>query len=72
MTGLLRSSMLFTMKHARSIALIALLIAAAATLARALIERDRMGVAEYVIGIALVLALVGAALYRSRAVLQSR
>jgi hypothetical protein len=59
-------------KHARSIALIALLIAAAATLARALIVRDRMGAVEYIVGIALALALVAAALYRSRAVLRSR
>ena len=60
------------MKHARSIALIALLIAAAATLARSLILRDRMGAVEYIVGVALAVALVAAALYRSRAVLQKR
>jgi hypothetical protein len=55
-----------------SIILIAVLLAAAVTLIRALIVHDDLGIVEYVGGVVLVFLLLAAAVYRSRVALQSR
>jgi lipid-A-disaccharide synthase-like uncharacterized protein len=46
------------------------MIAAAVSLASALFTRDGVGVLEYVVGFAIVIALLAAAFVRSRSLLQ--
>jgi hypothetical protein len=55
-----------------SLILVGALIAAAVSLASALFTRDSIGVVEYIVGFAIVIALLAAAVVRSRDLLQSR
>jgi hypothetical protein len=54
----------------RTIALVAVLLGIAVTVAQALITWDGVGAVEYVVGVVLVIALVGLALQVSRRGLQ--
>jgi hypothetical protein len=55
-----------------SLFLIGAMIAAAVSLASALFTRDGIGAVEYVVGFAIVIALLATAAVRSRNLLQSR
>jgi hypothetical protein len=55
-----------------SLFLIGALIAAAVSLASALLTRNGVGIIEYLVGFAIVVALLAAAFVRSRSLLLSR
>jgi hypothetical protein len=55
-----------------SLVVIGAMIAAAVSLASALFTHDGVGLLEYVVGLAIVIALLAAAFVRSRTLLQRR